>query len=297
MEKEIDIPGGSLVFDIACGTARLERITGNMTILDIPERLENDEAGSDGVIVKSIIKKAVLGKKTIRKITVPDSVEYIGDWAFSGCSNLTHIKIPACGMGEGVLSGCRSLRVVDHPDLSKDKTGLFAGCIRWEAPTHLTDLDNAGDNWLEKFDAWVISLLQSPDDEGFQNQILCGEEDYGSSDKGAYESRKRVMKASICMERLLNPEALGEKSSKMFSDYIYSHRAGAVEGSESWYALRDEYPDKVHFDLLNSLGCIDDSNRDMMIRELGEDSGELKSLLVKSSGNDASDRFFSKFTL
>jgi len=297
LEKEIILQDGSLVFDIKGDAAALERVTGNITVLDIPEEIECAGSQTGYARVKSIFKKALLGKKTIKKITVPDCVESIGDWAFSGCSNLAEIRIPLCIVGESVLSGCRSLRIVDHPNLSEDKRKLFAGCIRWEAPSHLTDLDNAGRDWLEKFDAWVLSLLRSPDDDGFQNQILCGEEDYGSSDRDAYESKKRVMKASVCMERLLNPEELKDSSEKIFSDYIYSHRSGSELGSESWYALRDEYPDKVHFELLSRLGCIGDDNRDTMIRELGESSGELKSLLVKSSGIDASGRFFSSLTI
>ena len=72
---------------------------------------------------------------------------------------------------------------------------------------------------------------------------------------------------------------------------------GAEAGSESWYAVRDVYPDKKHFDLLSDLGCIDDSNRDAMIRQLGDDKQELKSLLVKSSGEEASDRFFSSLEI
>ncbi len=294
MEKEITFPGGNLVFDIRDGSARLERAVGNFTIIDIPEVIE----GYDGdATVSSIVKKAFLGKKTIKRITVPATVESIGDWAFSGCSNLDEIVIPDCSIGDGVFNGCRSLKDVKHPAMSEDKGRLFAGCIRWEAPPHLSDFEHLGDGWLARFDAWAVSLLESPDDEGFQNQILCGEEDYGSSDRDAYESRRRKMKASVCMERLLNPEGLNDRERDLLSGYIYDHRAGSAAGSESWHALRYEYPDKVHFDLLSDLNCIDDTNRDLMIRELGDDSGELKSLLVKSSGNDASERFFDSLKL
>ena len=153
------------------------------------------------------------------------------------------------------------------------------------------------DDYRVKWDAWVISVLDAPDDEGFLNQILCGEEDYGSSDKGAYESSRRVLKASLSMLRLLYPEGLSEKAEKIFSDYIYDHRMGAEAGSESWIAVRDIYPDKKHFDLLQMLECIDDTNRDAMIRQLGDDKQELKSLLVKSSGGEAADRFFSSLEI
>ena len=66
---------------------------------------------------------------------------------------------------------------------------------------------------------------------------------------------------------------------------------------KSWIAVRDLYPDKKHFNLLSDLKCIDDTNRDAMIRQLGYDKQELKSLLVKSSGEEASDRFFSSLEI
>ena len=49
--------------------------------------------------------------------------------------------------------------------------------------------------------------------------------------------------------------------------------------------------------MLTSLGCIDDTNRDRMLRGLGDDKQELKSLLIKTSGSDAGDRFFSALEL
>lgn len=303
MEKEIEISGGSLVFDIKEGKAHLLRAVGNFTELIIPEALKATETESlmpeEGakIPVISIVKKAFLGKKTLKKVTVPESVERIGDWAFSSCSNLAEISLPGCSMGDSVLLGCRALKSVSYPGLSEDEKRLFAGCIRWEAPVHLSDFSGLGPDWLGKLDAWIKSFLSSSDDEGFQNQILCGEEDYGSSDREAYESRRRKMKASVCMERLLYSERLAEKTKEILSNYVYDHRAGSEHGSESWHALKSEYPDKQHFDLLLDLNCIDDSNRDMMIRELGEDSGELKSLLVKSSGTGASDRFFSSLKI
>ncbi|MBP3755159.1 MAG: leucine-rich repeat protein [Lachnospiraceae bacterium] len=291
MEKEIVYPEGSLVFDEKDGELALSRVTGSFSVLTVPD------ASDDGKPVTTVLKKAFLGKRTLKKIILPDYVRSIGDFCFAHCINLSEVVLPSCNAGEGIFTGCRSLQKISLPGLSEDKKVLLAGAVRNGAPAHLSDIEKIEDDFLSKWDAWAISVLQAPDDEGFLNQILCGEEDYGSSDKGAYESSRRVLKASLSMLRLLNPEALTDKASDIFKNYVYDHRMGATAGNESWIAVRDLYPDKKHFDLLADLNCIDDTNRDAMIRQLGDDKQELKSLLVKSSGEEASDRFFSALEL
>ena len=291
LEKEIEYPEGSLVFDVRGAELALSRVTGNFSVLTVQDKSD------EGLPVTMVLKKAFLGKRTIKKIILPGSVRSIGDFCFAHCINFTEVEIPVCSAGEGIFTGCRSLRKISLPGFSPDVSVLIAGAVRNGAPAHLTDIEKIGDDFLAKWDAWAISVLEAPDDDGFLNQILCGEEDYGSSDKGAYESSRRVLKASLSMLRLLNPESLSDKAGKKYKDYIYDHRMGACAGNESWIAVRDLHPDKKHFDLLSDLGCIDDSNRDAMIRELGDDKQELKSLLVKSSGEEASDRFFSSLEL
>ncbi len=291
MEKEIEYPEGSLVFDVRGAELALSRVTGNFSVLTVPDKPD------EGLPVTMVLKKAFLGKRTIKKIILPGSVRSIGDFCFAHCINLAEVEMPVCNAGEGIFTGCKSLSKISLPGLSADVSVLIAGAVRNGAPAHLTDIEKIGDDFLAKWDAWAISVLEAPDDDGFLNQILCGEEDYGSSDKGAYESSRRVLKASLSMLRLLNPESLSDKARKKYKDYICDHRMGACAGNESWIAVRDLHPDKKHFDLLSDLGCIDDSNRDAMIRELGDDKQELKSLLVKSSGEEASDRFFSSLEL
>lgn len=290
LEKEIFFPEGSLVFDEKGGEMSLERVTGSFSVLNVP-------AEAEGIPVTRILKKAFLGKRTVKKIILPDCVKSVGDFCFAHCVNLSEIVMPVCVTGEGIFTGCKSLQKITLPGLSEDMTVLIAGAVRNGAPAHLSDIERISDDFLAKWDAWAISVLEAPDDEGFLNQILCGEEDYGSSDKEAYESSRRVLKASLSMLRLLHPESISEKASEIYTDYIYDHRMGSPLGSESWIAVRELHPDKRHFDLLTRLGCVDDTNRDMMIRELGDDRQELKSLLVKSSGEEASDRFFSSLEL
>jgi hypothetical protein len=54
----------------------------------------------------------------LTSVIIPDSVTYIGEWAFSGCNSLTSIIIPASvtHIGECAFSNGRSLTSVIIPD-------------------------------------------------------------------------------------------------------------------------------------------------------------------------------------
>ena len=233
----------------------------------------------------------------MKKLSLPDSVTKIGDFCFAYCSNLTEVSLPLGETGESIFTGCESLKKISFPGKSESVCTLYAGTVRYSAPVRLSDPAFLDEGWLARFDAWVTKLLEEPDDEGFQNQILCGEEDYGSCDRDAYESRMRVKKASLCIMRLDCDEELSPACRDLFSDYVFRHRAGSSEGSESWTAVKENFPDKKHFELFESLGCVDDNNRDIMIRDLSEDLPELKSMLLKSGGSGAGERFFSGLEL
>lgn len=291
MERELELPEGSLVFSKKAEGYELTRCIGNFAELIVPE-----DPWGDGKVT-GVSKKVFLGKRTIRKLLLPQTVMRIGDYCFAGCSSLSAVSLPVCEIGEGIFRGCVSLETVSFPGRSEDLGRLLACAIRNECPSHLTDVRSIDEGWFKLFDSWVGKLLAEADDEGFQNQILCGEEDYGSCDKDAYEQRARVRKAFLCISRLINDEGLADPFREKFSDYLRRHKMGSEEGSETWIALKEHFPDRKHFDLLKSLGCIDDDNRDKMIRDLGDDRQELKSLLIKSSGNDAGVRFFSSLEL
>ncbi len=287
--KETD--WGEMIFSETEERASLVRVSGNPVNLEISGVLNN------GIKVTSVSKKAFLGRKSLKKLLLPESIESIGDWGFAGCENLTEITLPGCETGEGIFKGCVNLQKITLPGLSDGVCELLAGAVRNSAPNHLTNLLSLSGDWIDKWDAWALKMIEEPDDEGFTNQILCGEEDYGSSDRGAYESRRRVMKASLCILRLLNDEKLPEAFRNMLIDYLYRHRAGSEQGNETWIALKDIFPDKKHFELLKDIGCITDENRDLMIRDLKDEKPELKSLLMKAAGDTAADDFFKSLEL
>ena len=287
MDRETEYPEGSLVYSIKENEAVLGACKGRFTSLVLPEY------PFEGVKLTAIGKKAFLGKKTLRKLSVPSSVRSIGDFGFAHCSNLKELEMPLCEAGDGIFTGCTALEKVSFPGMSEDKAALFALSVRFSGPARLSDVGGLDEEWFIRFDAWISSFLLQPDDEGFTNQILCGEEEVGLSDRDAYMSGQRVIKASLCIQRLLHPEGMLPDYEKTFTEYIKDHRQGSEKGNESWLAVRDNYPDKAHFGILEKYGCVDDGNRPAMLKSLGDDKQELKSLLMKNAGNEAFDRFFS----
>jgi TonB family protein len=72
----------------------------------------------------------------LTSITIPNSVTYIGEEAFSGCTGLTSVTIPnsVTSIGAGAFSGCTGLtsvtipNSVTHIDGSEFSGGAFYGC-------------------------------------------------------------------------------------------------------------------------------------------------------------------------
>ena len=57
MEKEIEFPEGSLVFDIKGEELALSRVTGSFSVLTVPE------SSDDGLKVTSVLKRHSSGKE------------------------------------------------------------------------------------------------------------------------------------------------------------------------------------------------------------------------------------------
>ena len=85
--------------------------TGNAAEVVIPESI-------DGKKVYGIYSESFSGCKNITSIRIPDSVTQIGQHAFQNCSSLTSIDIPdgVRRIGELAFWGCSSLANVSIPD-------------------------------------------------------------------------------------------------------------------------------------------------------------------------------------
>ena len=73
-----------------------------------------------GEKVQNLPDGFVYGCTGIKSISIPDSVTYIGEYAFAGCSNLTEIRIPekVTFIGEKAFNGCNSITRLKYEAIS-----------------------------------------------------------------------------------------------------------------------------------------------------------------------------------
>ena len=244
----------------------------------------------DGLPVHEIARKEFLSRKNLRKIIVPACVTEVGDWAFAYCDNLhTAVFEGRPSFGRAVFLECKGLRFLyvgttpDNADgESEAVAALLAAAVTVADAPYLLDAREAGSaEWLQKWDARMQVILQSPDTEGYSKQVLCGEEDYGSTDLSAYISNRRKCKVRLVFLRLLYPLGLEPSMRQLLEDYLREHTKGC-ESEETWQVVLGEHGDeRLYYQLFADLGCITEENFDALLMDVGEDKPELKAYLMR----------------
>lgn len=244
----------------------------------------------DGCPVHTIERKQFLSKKQLRRITVPACVEVVGDWAFAYCNNLhTAVFEGRPVFGRSVFLDCKGLRFV-YVGTSPEAAGpereavaaLLAAAVTVADAPYLLDVDEVGSpEWLAKWDARMLVILQSADTEGYSKQVLCGEEDYGSTDMTAYQSNRRKRKVRLALLRLLYPVGLSGSTRQALEKYLKEHTKGC-ENEETWQVILQEYGnERAYHQLFADLGCITEENFDGLLADVGEDNPELRAYLMR----------------
>ncbi len=275
-EKEYTIAGGSLHYTIEKEEAVITGFSGLAGEVQVPQTLE-------GLPVTSIGKKAFLSKKFLRRLRLPDTVGEIGDWAFAYCDGLEEISLP-CGdirFGKSVFLECGRLKALDIRGKDAVAAALLAAVAGTQAGYLLNVREAGSREWLEAWDARMLAVLQSKDDEGFSRQVLCGEEDYGSTDVTAYMSRRRREKVRLLLLRLLYPVQLNERLRQTLTDYLLNHTKGC-EGDETWRVVLEEHgEDSAYYRLFAELGCLNRDNLDKILSDIGENYPEMKAFFLR----------------
>ena len=97
----------------------------SITIRDGVEFIEDGSHDNDGYT------GAFKGCSALERVTIPNSVTNIGDWAFYGCSGLTSVTIPnsVTSIGERAFQGCSGLTSVTIPNsVTSIKRHTFRDC-------------------------------------------------------------------------------------------------------------------------------------------------------------------------
>ena len=119
--------------------------TGSATTVNVPANLEGlpvkaigkGAFGNKNIRIITIPRgvtviesEAFAGTRTLATVNLPDTLQKIGDRAFSS-TGLTSVKIPenCINIGEGAFENCRTIRAVQFPnDLLVIPAAMFLGC-------------------------------------------------------------------------------------------------------------------------------------------------------------------------
>lgn len=285
MRKEYEYQGEGYYLKLEEGVDGLQVVAcgGRAALVQVPEMVE-------GMTVTGIAKKAFLSRKHIRELILPPTIKRIDDWAFAYCGQLEQITLPGeiAEMGKAVLvNGDALQRINCVPDAglhqwTEDVAYLLAGAVKDLDAYYLLDLQAAGSKeWFAKWDVRLLAVMEEDDNEGYLKQVLCGEEDYGSTDLEAFLSAKRKKKVRLCMLRLQHDQALHEDMRTYLSKYLQEHIKGC-EQEESWQVLLQERNgDKESWELFLELGCATNENMDDMLADIGENYPEMKAYFLR----------------
>ena len=113
-------------YDFDSATQTIKGYYGTATALTIPSTI-------NGVTVKNIAAKAFVNNYTISSVTIPDTIESIGDFAFYGCPYLTSFSVSANNQYYSSLSDVlynkNKSRIIQYPTAKNTSTSytIYSG--------------------------------------------------------------------------------------------------------------------------------------------------------------------------
>lgn len=297
-------------YEIICeGDGSKAEVTGFEGVgsrMYIPDFADSEKT----VPITSVGRKAVLANKGLREVSLPGSVESLGDWAFAQCENMENFIIRAAVentessianivFGKGVFDNCHKIKNICVGYEEPDALSYLLGTIIYKMPAEYLLKDNSigSSEWFAMWDQCLSTFLNEPDIDGYTDMVLCGEEDifYQEPD---FAMNKRKKKAALCMLRLMHDASLSDDMRNKYTDYVLSHVKGAPS-EEAWEVLLEEYGDEVdYFRLLADIGGITSDNIDGMLLDMGQYHAEAKAYLLhykqenmSSGGGSVFDEF------
>ena len=303
---------------------------GSQTDRRYADERGNTEQNQYSAVVTEIAPKAFFNIRTLTSVTLPSTIERIGDWAFSHCPLLKQIQMSEgkCELGRGLFDEDRSLRriILEEADVLRaaekpygrtETRGnppedfrlidvnsygalLAAAATTLEAPYLVSSSRENDSEWLKLWDQRLSAILDLDDMEGFTELVLCGEEDYGSRENNPKEflQKKRWRKVRLCFLRLLHDEMLADANKIRLQNYLREHTKGC-ESEETWLFLKKERADDIEYlDLFTDLGCVDENNFDACIRDLNEQQPQMRAYLLRWQKQHLTERdFFAALSL
>ena len=294
---------GDYVYIIGCATKDISLSDE----LEIPETI-------DGKAVTGIERKAFLQQSSLRKIVIPGTVTYIGDWAFSQCRQLETfvLKKGACVdafVGRGIFEGSERLLNICVGYDEPDELSLLAALPVKKLPAAylIKDPSFGLEEWYRKLDMAIIDYLKQDDIEGYSDRALCGEEDIsydgvGSVDgelpgeSAAYLKEVGKNKAGLAFARLTNMVYITGETKDYLSGYMISRSKGCESETAWYYILEDRYDDTKALDDYLDIVKPDAKAVKEMIEDVPASKALLRAKLIGYKSEDISD-FFDELTI
>ena len=300
--RELEIEHGILQYKISEDGVNITGYRGKDSEVTVPGMI-------DGYHVTCIGKKAFLSNKMLKRISLPESIVRIEDWAFACCAKLSEIVIPYHRMdtGQGIFKECFSLeQIIDGHGEEQDSgqvdiSYLLAAVMSRLDAFYLFDFENAGTKeWLMQWDARMLSLMRTGDAEGFSKMLLCGEEDYGSKENNLdyYMEQRRREKVRLAMLRLMHDYELSPSVRAELTEYLLAHIKGK-QTEETWLVVLDEHGDDLkYYQFLTELGGVREDNFQAIMEDMGDRHTEMKAYLMNyHSMNHVKEDAFADFDL
>lgn len=271
------VQGGSLIYEENRGKIAILGFEGDTSRLTVPAQIA-------GMPVTEICKKAFFDCRYLQVLQLPDTLERMDNWAFAHCPRLERVELPhrRMALGKDLFIGSDRLReVMLYPDGEEIAELLAAAAVKMETSLLFSIEDAGSGDWLQKWDARMLVVLRADDNEGYEKQVLAGEEDYERTDQVRYRNLRRREKVRLAFIRLLHPLGLSASIQLELEGYLRAHTKGC-RTEETWEVLLEEYADQVpYYQLFIQLGCVTRDNFDAILTDIGEEHTEMKAYLMR----------------
>lgn len=281
---------------------RYEKYDENSTDVVLPCEME-------GKPLTDIGTKAFLSCRQVEKLTLPDTLEQVEDWAFAHMKGLREIIFPAKKIlfGKKVFLGCDGLQKVRLTCGGAFLRGQYEGMPYFLASVFRLSLDNirrqlsdlslAGDTegqwqWLACYDEALSVYLMRDDDYDFEPAFIgwFDVEDVDDQRAGYIAMQKRK-KTALVFQRLVYSSRLSSKSEKMFQEYLLKKVPEQVlelmGDADSGYGRHVKY-----FQIWRKIGGFRLYSPKFLLEKLENIAPEVKSFLLECELENAAGKDF-----
>ena len=274
------VENGTLSYTIEDHKACITGFEGSSQSLVIPKII-------DGVPVCGIGRKAFLGNRSLQHIILPETIEWIGDWAFCNCAQLQRIEFPCrpVRLGKGLFAKDEKLHEITCK--SGKEEVVFPGRLLAVAVTkldaeYLLDMTQVGtDEWYRQLDNRLLTLLMEPAENALKDLVYCAEEDMGAKQEACLEEQER-RKAYMALLRLAYPEKLEKETEDRLKACLLGQEG--LQTCSAWEAVKEAGGKEqlLFCDIMLKLNGICEENLPSILEDLGDSFVELKAHLLKA---------------